>query len=262
MTNNLRISTLAIATITAILATAACGSSDPPADDTSSTGGKTSASAAGGKSSTATTTEPSSSAGGASAAGGATSDGGTAATAEGGSTATTSTGTSADLYAQYKPACANTLAGTAVAKGITCTAADVQTCYKTCGIVSLGRKLETCTTDATTGLMTYQEETGAPCYYPPTDYSCYSVPAVGSFPSDATCGNLTAVIQSGTVCTAPKCTLCTFGQTGQYLDSSGNNKTGYCVCPAATINPDTGAENPRKWSCTSVKDWPCPSMGC
>jgi hypothetical protein len=80
------------------------------------------------------------------------------------------------------------------------------------------------------------------------DYSCFKIPATIS----ATCP--TTIPQAGMACTVADCTLCDLG--GQYLDSSGATKTGYCVCPA------TGS-GMGKWSCASTTAWPCPgAQGC
>jgi hypothetical protein len=56
-------------------------------------------------------------------------------------------------------------------------------------------------------------------------------------------------------CDVAPCTDCNVG--GNYLDSSGASKAGYCVCPMA------GSSGSRKWSCASTTAWPCPSgKGC
>jgi len=44
---------------------------------------------------------------------------------------------------------------------------------------------------------------------------------------------------------------------GQYLDSSGAVKIGYCVCT------QPNAAGVRTWSCASDTAWPCPlANGC
>jgi hypothetical protein len=135
-----------------------------------------------------------------------------------------------------------TEAGVAPTKGGACTAKDTQLCYKTCGPQSVGFKSETCTNG------TYVEQSG--CSFPKaTDYSCYKVPAA----VDASCP--ATAPQASQPCTVKACTLCNVG--GNYLDSTGASKVGYCVCPAA------GASGTSKWSCASMTAWPCPSgQGC
>ena len=61
--------------------------------------------------------------------------------------------------------------------------------------------------------------------------------------------------QASQPCDVKECTLCNVG--GNYLDSTGASKVGYCVCPPA------GGSGTRKWSCASATAWPCPSgQGC
>ena len=65
----------------------------------------------------------------------------------------------------------------------------------------------------------------------------------------------TTVPQATMPCEVAMCVLCNVG--GNYLDSGGASKAGYCVCPMA------GAAGSRKWSCASTTAWPCPlGQGC
>lgn len=143
----------------------------------------------------------------------------------------------------FTPLCAGltTAAGPAPTKGGACTAADPQLCYKTCGPESIGFKSETCMGSA------YVEQSG--CTFPADgDYSCFKIPAT----QDPSCPS--TIPQSSTPCTVAPCTLCNVN--GQYLDSSGNSKTGYCVCPMSSGGTS-------KWSCASTTSWPCPAgNGC
>ena len=165
--------------------------------------------------------------------------GGAASGAAGGATSTAGAG------GGYEPLCSAvpvTAGGVAPTKGGACTATDSQLCYKTCGPLSSGFKSETCTAGA------YAEEKG--CEFPvDADYSCFKVPTA----VDATCP--TTAPQASQPCTVAACTPCSAG--GQYLDSTGVMKAGYCVCPAP------GATGTSKWSCASTTSWPCPAgKGC
>ncbi len=118
----------------------------------------------------------------------------------------------------FTPLCSGltTAAGAAPTKGGACVAADPQLCYKTCGPQGIGFKSETCTG----GL--YAEQSG--CTFPTgADYSCYKIPAA----IDASCPK--TVPKASDPCTVAECTPCNLN--GQYLDSSGASKAGYCVCP-------------------------------
>jgi hypothetical protein len=213
-----------------------CSSSNDPAT-TTGTGGTTATSTGG------TTTA---------STGGSTGSGGTTATTgTGGTTATSTGGVSASGGHSGaagssgssdfgQPACTTTSAGVAVKKGGSCTAADPQLCYNTCGPEKSGVKPETCSAGA------YAE---GPCQFDPAkDFSCYKVPAAGAFSASCPAG----VITSGAACTVPDCTVC--GAMG-YTDSSGSPKTGYCVCQSGSANPT--------WSCASTTAWPCPAgSGC
>jgi hypothetical protein len=210
---------------------AACSSNDP----TTTTG-------AGGD--TSTTAAVTTGAGGTNVTtGGVT----TGATTSGGDTTVTTgatTGAGGGSGGMFTPLCAGltTAANVPPTKNGACTATDPQLCYKTCGPQSVGFKSETCTGGA------YAEQSG--CTFPDgADYSCYKIPGA----IDASCP--TTAPKAGDACTVATCTLCNVG--GGYLDSSGNPKTGYCVCPAP------GAGGVSKWSCASATSWPCPSgSGC
>jgi len=174
-----------------------------------------------------------------------TSTGGTPGT---GGTTTSTGGTPGTAGASGfgQPACGNTMAGAAAGKGVTCTAADVQVCYKTCGPEKTGVKPETCSGGA------YSE---GDCAFNPTGaYSCYAVPAA----ADATCPATAPMASSP--CMIADCVVCggpsaaSAAGTG-YLDSTGAAKTGYCVCQAGAASPT--------WSCASTTAWPCPNgSGC
>jgi hypothetical protein len=157
----------------------------------------------------------------------------------------TGTGTAGTGSADFMPLCAMvavTAAGAAPTKGGACTATDTQQCFKTCGPSSTGYKSETCTNGA------YVEQSG--CTFPPDlDATCYKIPEM----IDASCPAMPP--QASQPCTVAACTLCNVG--GNYLDSTGASKVGYCVCPAP------GTSGTSKWSCASATAWPCPAgKGC
>jgi hypothetical protein len=145
----------------------------------------------------------------------------------------------------FAPVCTGvpvTAAGVAPTKGGACTATDSQLCYKTCGPQSIGFKSETCTGGI------YAEQSGC-SFETSMDYSCYKIPASVSATCPATAP------QASQPCTVAPCTPCNVA--GNYLDSSGAAKAGYCVCPAP------GASGASKWSCASATAWPCPAgQGC
>jgi hypothetical protein len=214
--------------------TAAAGATaTTPAGGTTAAAGATATTPAGGTTAAAgaTATTP---AGGISAAAGAI-----ASTPTGG----TSGAAGASGTASFTPLCAalTTAAGSAPTKSGVCTATDPQLCYKTCGPKSIGFKSETCTAG------TYAEQSG--CSFPPGDYSCYKIPTA----IDPSCP--ATVPQASQPCSVADCVLCNVG--GNYLDSTGASKAGYCVCPVTT------AGTPGKWSCASTTAWPCPGgQGC
>jgi hypothetical protein len=149
----------------------------------------------------------------------------------------------------FTPLCANltTAGAVAPAKGIACTAADPQLCYKTCGPNDVGFKSETCMA----GL--YAEQSG--CSFPDNlDASCYKIPAT----VDPSCPATAPMASDPAGCNVAACTLCSV--SGMYLNSTGMSKPGYCVCPAADPANPTKL---RKWSCASTTAWPCPDgEGC
>ena len=152
------------------------------------------------------------------------------------------TGTGGGSFGQ--PACPST-----VVRGGACTAVDPQFCYKTCGPDSVGVKTETCTTNGT-----YAEMSG--CTFDPSrDFSCYKIPST----TNAVCPQAVTPQASG-ACDVPPCTLCNSLQGivgGQYLDSSGAPKVGWCACKLPN------AAGTRTWSCASDTSWPCPlGSGC
>jgi hypothetical protein len=61
-------------------------------------------------------------------------------------------------------------------------------------------------------------------------------------------------------CDVPPCTLCNSSQGisgGQFMDSTGAPKLGYCVCTPPN------ASGTRTWSCGNDMSWPCPlGAGC
>lgn len=150
---------------------------------------------------------------------------------------TSGTGTSG------QPVCPST-----VTKGGACSSADVQVCYKPCGPQNIGAKSETCMGGV------YVEMSGC-TFDPARDYSCYKIPTVA--PTEACPAGVTP--QASAPCTTAPCALCnsTGGLPGgTYLDSSGAERQGYCVC-------STNAGGAQKWSCASVTAWPCPAgAGC
>jgi hypothetical protein len=154
-----------------------------------------------------------------------------------------------------KPSCIGllTAAGQEPAKTIPCTPADVQLCTRTCGPEKAGLKDEMCTSAGS-----YTEMSGC-TFDMATDFSCYKIPTA---PDPVCPAGLTP--QGSADCSTlnvPTCKACNSTQGtagGQYLDSGGAAKSGYCVCQAADAN---GA---RKWSCASDNgSWPCPlGKGC
>ena len=152
-------------------------------------------------------------------------------------------GSTAAVSGNFSPLCSDVPATAAGAptKGGACSASDPQLCYKTCGPQSVGFKSEMCSNGA------YVEQTG--CSFPDADYSCYKIPST----VDASCPK--GAPQATMACDVAMCTPCSVD--GNYLDSSGATKQGYCVCPMA------GDAGMRKWSCASATAWPCPlGKGC
>ena len=226
MTRMTRLSTLAIpALVSAVLGGLGCSSSNNPAIKAGAGGGSNEATGG----STSTSTSP---------AGGSNGDTGGSGATDG------STGGSTAASTEFQPVCSgNTVAGVPVAKGGQCAATDPQMCYKTCGPQSIGFKSETCAASV------YVEQSG--CSFPSSkDYSCYKIPTA----IDPSCPTTTP--KASDPCTVAACILCQ-DSTGAYLDSGGNSKQGYCVCPASS------GTSGSKWSCASSTAWPCPAgQGC
>ena len=166
-------------------------------------------------------------------------------TGQAGTTGTAGTTGAGGSAAFGEPACLST-----VAKGGACTATDQQFCYKTCGPVKSGVKGETCTTAGT-----YSEMSGC-TFNPANNYACYKIPAAANTVCPA------GVTPQGSMdCgTVPECTACNSLQGaigGQYLDSTGAPKVGWCVCQAPN------GDGLRTWSCATDTAWPCPlGSGC
>jgi len=175
--------------------------------------------ATGGSSTGGSSTGGSTAAGGSSAGG----TGGAATGGAGGATAGAGGATGGTGGGGAVPLCAS-----GETKSMPCTAATPEgmSCGKTCGIKTLGAtKSETCTANA------YVE---GMCTYPAgADYHCYKLPA-----PLAACG--ATLPKSGDACTAADCSP----PCGPYADSSGTQKTGYCVCLGG------------KYACASDKEWP------
>jgi hypothetical protein len=240
MTLAKRLSGLAIPVlVSAFLCGLGCSSSNNPSV-IAGTGGRSN-DATGGAPNDATGGSPNEATGGSPGAGGDdTSAGGSDTQATGGSATDSTTGGSTAVAStgQFSPVCGNTASSnTPIAKGIACTSADTQLCYKTCGPQSIGFKSETCAAGA------YAEQSG--CSFPTgVDYSCYKIPAT----IDASCPTTTP--QASQACTVATCTPCNVNDS--YLDSGGNSKQGLCVCTSS-----------GKWSCASYTAWPCPAgQGC
>ena len=230
MTNRILPCVGTVAVVAQLFLFLGCGGSNTPSTGTAGTNGA----AAG--------TTGSGTAGTTGAAAG-TDGSGTAGTTGSGTAGTTGTGGAPP----GTPACGNTAAGVAIAKNGSCTAADTQLCYKTCGPASSGFKSETCSGDP--GV--YNE---GDCTFPPGDYSAYAIPT--SIPADCP----TTAPEAGSAqpaCTVAAGIVCggysnngTPTQTTGYLDSTGAAKVGYCVCAGATT---------MHWSCASTTAWPCPA---
>jgi hypothetical protein len=213
--------------------TSAAGGTPPAAAGTTAGGGSTSNAGA----------PPTN--GGTSAAGGNASGGGAAPTA------------GAGAFVFPDGACGKTKADEDIAKGVACTADDVQKCDKTCGPANVGYKTETCT-DAT-----YAE---GDCTFPSdANYACFGL---ADPPADAEGCPTDAPPQHNQPCSLAICQTAAIGKgcaqttacgvcgvaTG-YLDSGGSSKTGYCICIAGA--------NGGKWACGSTSAWPCPAgNGC
>lgn len=253
MTRNETRPPLAAMVVALQLALSACGANQPSTP--AGSGGHPSSDGSGGSSSNNGSggTASGNGSGGSSPGNGSGSGGSSSSNGSGGSSSGSGSGGSASGSGSggasgggmFSPLCSAvpmTAAGEAPTKGGACTDSDTQVCYKTCGPSSSGFKSETCMGG------TYAEQSG--CTFPSgMDYSCYKIPTTidASCPSD--------IPQASQPCDVAACTPCNMG--GNYLDSSGSSKAGYCICPMA------GSSGNRKWSCASTTSWPCPAgQGC
>lgn len=144
--------------------------------------------------------------------------------------------------------CGITIAGDAIAKGVSCTGNDTQLCYKTCGPDNSGYKAEICSGGI------YSED--SQCSFDPAcDWGCFKLPMA----SDKACP--ATAPRHGDPCALPACVVCGGTievQTTGYLDSKNSKKEGYCVClPATSLSS-------QKWGCAQLGSiWPCPgNLGC
>jgi collagen type VII alpha len=247
MTNRIVARFGAVAVVSQLFLFMGCGSSNNPSTTTGA-GGTTGAAGTTGSTGTAGTTGSTGTAGTTGTTGTA---GTTGSTGTAGTTGSTGTGgtTGAGGAAPGQPACGNTVSSAMpIAKSGTCTSADTQLCYKTCGPASVGFKSETCSGNP--GI--YNE---GDCTFPPGDYSSYAIPT--SIPPECP----TTAPEAGSA--QPACTIAsnivcggysnagTPTQTTGYLDSTGAPKVGYCVCAGTTT---------KHWSCASTTAWPCPAV--
>ena len=123
-----------------------------------------------------------------------------------------------------------------------------QYCFKTCGPEKTGVKSETCTT---AGI--YAEMSGC-TFQNNVDYSCYKIPTTANTQCPA------GTPKGSDPCSVDHCVLCNSLQGlsgGQYSDSQGSPKVGWCTCQ----EPNTMGM--RTWTCASDTAWPCPfGAGC
>jgi len=181
------------------------------------------------------------SAGGRSVGGASAAVGGVAAAAgdaNGGAAQGGAAGTGGGPAVLPDPACAE-----GVGSETPCTPQVLPLCYKNCGPSNLGYKSLICQNGM------YNEPQDG-CRFPVQDYSCYKVPT--SLPTDCP---VATVPRAGRACQVPICTPCFGGPllNPQYQDSTGAQKTGFCVCSEAGV-----------WTCASYpSSWPCPGgQGC
>lgn len=216
---------------------------------TTSSGGDTSGgtSATGGDGSGGTTSSggASPSTGGDTGTGGATGGGPNAGAPSGGMGATggsTATGGASEGGGGSGTGPPDPVCDDSVVKGGSCRTTSTPLCYKACGPDGVGSKTETCRGNV------YVE---SDCSFASEgDYSCYSVPP--RLPAECPA----ALPRSADPCAISQCTVCFGGSAGNplYEDSSGTQKSGYCVCSSAGL-----------WTCgsTSTSSWPCPDgSGC
>jgi hypothetical protein len=161
----------------------------------------------------------------------------------GGTTGTGGSAAGGTTGAFGEPACLST-----VSKGASCTPTDQQFCYKTCGPERTGVKTEMCTS---AGI--YAEMSG--CSFDNSkDYSCYKIPSAANTQCPA------GTPMGSAACDVPHCVLCNSLQGltgGQYSDSTGAPKVGWCTCQ------EPNSAGLRTWTCASDTAWPCPfGAGC
>jgi hypothetical protein len=110
-------------------------------------------------------------------------------------------------------------------------------CYNLCGPGKIGNKTCTCTANAWKC---------PACAFPAgADYSCYklSIPLLAC--------EATTLPTAGASCTAAACSACGAALGKGFIDVTGVERAGFCVC---TNN---------RWNCSLTKEWPCPgSPGC
>src|SRR5262245_21695184 len=144
---------------------------------------------------------------------------GTGGAGRGGSPAMGGTGGASDPggTAFGEPACLST-----VIRSNPCGPDDQQLCYKTCGPEKTGVKAVMC---STAGI--YSEMAGC-AFDPNRDYSCYAIPTA----INMACPQGTTP-QASLPCAVDHCVLCnSLGGLvgGQYFDSGGAAKVGWCTC--------------------------------
>jgi hypothetical protein len=205
-------------------------------------GGSTGAGSARGGGGTSTGSGGSTGRGGAGTGG---SSAGTGGAGTGGSTAGTGgsgvrDSGSSDAQVPPAPPCLN---GETKGGGCSTATPEGRSCYKTCGPDAVGYKLETCSS----GL--YAESDCA--YLQDKDYSCYRLPLSPATPPACAAGT-----QGSMPCSIPACTPC----GGTYLDSTGAQKSGYCVCSAANITWTCGSTSTNSWPCSATQ--PRANPGC
>jgi hypothetical protein len=110
-------------------------------------------------------------------------------------------------------------------------------CYNLCGPGKIGSKTCTCSANAWKC---------PACTFPAgADYSCYklSVPVPSCDP--------TTPPTAGASCTAAACSACGAAIGKGFIDITGVERAGFCVCTS------------NRWNCALTKEWPCPgNPGC
>lgn len=130
---------------------------------------------------------------------------------------------------------------------------DVPFCYRACGPENVGVQSETCQTSGQLNGV-YLQMSGC-AFDPARDFSCYKIPTA----ANAVCA-IGVTPEASKPCDVPHCTLCNSLQGltgGQFLDTTGAPKVGWCVCR------EPNSVGQRTWSCGSDTSWPCPlGRGC